>query len=261
MSHQLCKSNLDMYKEFNPLGKADITDGKSITIKGIGTVIRHLLLPDGKKFSMDIWQVLYVPEVIKWLFSLITAGRLNNISKTTRWGTLVSKNRIPFIIGSLCRNKLHYFDLELMRSHKEISGVAMTTVSCDYTLWHRRMGHAHKCVVQHLGENMEGGPNPVTSAPKGPCEGCEKGKSKRLPFPPSKSRAQRPLDLVHSNLDEFPNHSIGRFKWTTTYLDNHSSFAVIFYSKNKDEEFTAFKSYKAWAEKQLSTTLKCKQTD
>ena len=108
---------------------------------------------------------------------------------------------------------------------------------------------------------MEDGPNPVTSAPKGACEGCEKGKSKRLPFPPSKSMAQRPLDLVHSNLDEFPNHSIGRFKWTTTYHDNHSSFAVMFYLKNKDEEFTAFKSYKAWAEKQLSTTLKCKQTD
>ena len=35
----------------------------------------------------------------------------------------------------------------------------------------------------------------------------------------------------------------------------------MFYLKNKSEEFAAFKTYKAWAERQLSTTLKCKQTD
>ena len=35
----------------------------------------------------------------------------------------------------------------------------------------------------------------------------------------------------------------------------------MFYLKSKDEEFTTFKAYKAWAERQTSTTLKCKQTD
>ena len=50
-------------------------------------------------------------------------------------------------------------------------------------------------------------------------------------------------------------------KWTATYLDNHSSYGVMFYLKSKDEEFTAFKPYQAWAERQTSTTLKCKWTD
>ena len=111
---QPVKSNLQMYKEFNPPGTAEITDGKFITILGWGTVLGHSLLPDGKKFSMDIWDVLYIPEVSKQLFSLITARHKNNISKTTRWGTIVSQNGIPFIIGSLHGNKLHYFNLELM---------------------------------------------------------------------------------------------------------------------------------------------------
>ena len=35
----------------------------------------------------------------------------------------------------------------------------------------------------------------------------------------------------------------------------------MFYLKRKDEEFTAFKAYQAWAERQTSTMLKCKQTD
>ena len=108
---------------------------------------------------------------------------------------------------------------------------------------------------------MEGGPHQTTKAPHGTCEGCKKGKSKRLPLLTSWSRALHPLDLVHSDLDKMPVLSISRYKYTTTYLDNHSSFGVMFYLKHKNEEFTAFKAYKAWAKRQLGTKLKCKQTD
>ena len=108
---------------------------------------------------------------------------------------------------------------------------------------------------------MEGSHHQITKALIGACEGCEKGKSKRLPFPTSKSRAKRPLDLVHSNLDKMPALSIGGYKYTATYLDDHSSYGVMFYLKNKSKEFTAFKTYKAWAKRQLNTTLKSRQFD
>ena len=123
------------------------------------------------------------------------------------------------------------------------------------------MGHAHQHIIKHLRKNTEGGPHHTTEALHRACEGCEKGKSKRLPFPSLRSRASRPLDLVHSDLDEMPVLSIGRYKYTATYLDNHSSFGVMFYLKHKNEEFTAFKTYKACAKRQLSTKLKCKRTD
>ena len=58
-----------------------------------------------------------------------------------------------------------------------------------------------------------------------------------------------------------PVLSIGGYKYTATYLDDYSSFGVIFYLKHINEEFTTFKTYKAWAERQLSTTLKCRQFD
>ena len=35
----------------------------------------------------------------------------------------------------------------------------------------------------------------------------------------------------------------------------------MFYLKKKSDEFTAFKRYKAWAERQLGTILKCRQFD
>ena len=116
-------------------------------------------------------------------------------------------------------------------------------------------------MIKHLDKNTTGGPHQITEAPHGACEGWKMGKSKRLPFPLSRSKASKPLDLVHSDLDEMPVLSIGGYKYTATYLDDYSSVGVMFYLKHKNEEFAAFKTYKVWAERQLGTTLKCKRTD
>ena len=179
------------------------------------------------------------------------------MSQTMNKGTTISLNGKPYIVGLPKSGRLHSFDMELVKNKNEIPRVIIATIS-DYTLWHRRMGHAHPRMIKHLGKNTEGGPHQTTDAPQGACEGCEKGKSKRLPFPTSKLRAIQPLNLVHSDLDEMPVLSIGRYKYTATYLDDYSSFGVMFYLKKKSDKFAAFKQYKAWAKRQLGTTLKCR---
>ena len=179
------------------------------------------------------------------------------MSQTTKKGTTVSKNGKPYIVGLPKSGRLHSFDMALIKNKNEIPRAIIATIS-DYTLWHRRMQHAHQHVIKHLSKNTEGGPHQTTDTPPGACEGCEKGKSKRLPFPLSRLRAMQSLDLVHSDLDEMPVLSIGGYKYTTTYLDGYSSFGVMFYLKRKSDEFTAFKQYKAWAKRQLGTKLKCR---
>ena len=166
------------------------------------------------------------------------------MSQTTNKGTTVSKNGTPYIVGLPKSGKLHSFDMVFVKNKNEIPWGIIATLS-DYILWHRRMGHTHQHVIKHLRKNTEGGPHQTTEVPHGAREGCKKGKSKRLPFPNLSSRAKRPLDLVHSDLDKMPVLSIGRYKYTTTYLDNYFSFGVMFYLKKKSEEFTAFKQYKA----------------
>ena len=213
-----------------------------------------------KHESLQIQNVLHVPEANKRLFSLIATGQRGSVSQTMKQGTTVSQNGTPFIIGTPKSENLHSFDMILAKNLSKVPRVIIATLS-DYTLWHRRMRHAHQHIIKHLGKNTDGGPNQTTEAPQGTCEGCEMGKSKRLPFPLSRYRAARPLDLVHSNLDEMPVLSIGGYKYTATYLDNRSSFGVMFYLKHKNKEFAAFKAYKACAKRQLGTTLKCKRTD
>ena len=58
-----------------------------------------------------------------------------------------------------------------------------------------------------------------------------------------------------------PVLSIGGYQYTSTFLDDYSSFGVMFYLKKKSDKFAAFKQYKAWAKRQLGTTLKCRWFD
>ena len=88
------------------------------------------------------------------------------MSKTTNKGTSVSQNGTPYIIGLPKSGKLHSFDMELVKNKNKIPRAIIATLS-DYTLWHRRMGHTHQCVIKHLRKNTEGGPHQTTDAPIG----------------------------------------------------------------------------------------------
>ena len=142
------KSDSVQYRELGQLHKAEITDGKYLQIEGFGTVIGHSKMPHGSE-SLQIRNVLYVPEVNKWLFSLIAARQRGSMSQTTKEGTTVSQNGAPLIIGTPKSGKLHSFDMVLTKNRSKIPRAIIATLS-DYTLWHRRMGHTHQCIMKHL---------------------------------------------------------------------------------------------------------------
>ena len=166
------KSDFVQYRELGQLHKAEITDGKYLSIEGFGSVIGHSKMPHGRE-SLQIRNVLYVPEVNKQLFSLIATGQRGDMSQTTKEGSIVSENGTPFIIGTPKSGKLHSFDMVLMKNQSEIPRAIIATLS-DYTLWHRRMGQTHQHVIKHLRKNTEGGPHQTTDVPHGACEGCKK---------------------------------------------------------------------------------------
>ena len=92
-------------------------------------------------------------------FLLIAVGQCGGISQTMKEGTMVSQNGTPFIVISTPKSgKLHSFDMVLTKNWEEVPRVIIAMLS-DYTLWHRRMGHAHRHVIKHLRKNMEGGPH------------------------------------------------------------------------------------------------------
>ena len=182
------KSDFIQYWELGQASKAEIPDGKYLKIEGYRMVIGYSIMPN-KTVSLQIQNMLYVPEANKQLFSLIVARQQGSMSQTMSKGTTISLNGKPYIVGLPKSGRLHSFNMELVKNKNEIPEAIIATIS-DYILWHRRMGHAHQRVIKHLGQNTAGGPHQTTDASQGACEGCEKGKSKRLPFPPLKLRAK-----------------------------------------------------------------------
>ena len=142
------KSDFVQYWELGQASKAEIANGKYLKIEGFGMVIGYSIMPN-KMVSLQIQNVLYVPEANKRLFSLIAAGQHGSMSQTTSKGTMISLNGKPYIVGLPKSGRLHSFDMELIKNKNKIPWAIIATIS-DYILWHRRMGHTHQCVIKHL---------------------------------------------------------------------------------------------------------------
>ena len=71
------KSNVVQYWELGQPSKAEITNGKYLKIEGYGMVIGYSIMPN-KTISLQIQNMLYVPEANKQLFSMIAARQRGN---------------------------------------------------------------------------------------------------------------------------------------------------------------------------------------
>ena len=68
------KSDFVQYTELGQASKAEIADGKYLTIEGYGTIIGHSIMLN-QLASFQIQNVLYIPQTNKWLFLLIATGQ------------------------------------------------------------------------------------------------------------------------------------------------------------------------------------------
>ena len=128
--------------------------------------------------------------------------------------------------------------------------------------WHNRLGHAGgNAVRQLLFEGMVTGVDCHKESARiratsrsGPvdCEACTIGKTTRLPFTASSSRATHPLQLVHTDLCgpfQEDSHTGGLYLMTIT--DDYSRLVWVSLLNDKTSASTmrAMQDYKSWAEK------------
>ena len=251
------------YMPFNSPGKAEIADKKELDILGVGTIaIRHEMM-DGKESNITLSQVLFVPTTNGQFYSTMFAMEKGcEAHQTKERHDVYSSDGTKFITGTRkATSRLFFFKAEVLWKQDSKAMISVLKLN-THNLWHQRLGHANSRVIKALPAHIIGGPaTGAASPPTGLCDRCKKGKSKWLPFPPSKSRAETTLALVHSDLDEMSAASIDGYKWTATYLDDHTWYGMMFFLKHKDEQFDTFKTYKAWAERQIGWKLKMIHTD
>lgn len=94
------------------------------------------------------------------------------------------------------------------------------------------------------------------------CEDCMVGKFNRLK---TRSRAKHKvvetLDRVHSDLCSLPTKSYQGSKYIMTFLDERTHYAFIYFLKSKDQAFSSFKHYVAFAKRDTNKKMKKIRTD
>ncbi|KAJ4718987.1 Retrovirus-related Pol polyprotein from transposon TNT 1-94 [Melia azedarach] len=93
-------------------------------------------------------------------------------------------------------------------------------------------------------------------------KGCQYGKAHQLPYKESRFRAEKPLQLIHSDVfGPVKQPSISGHRYMVTFIDDFSRYVWTFFVKEKSETFTKFKEFKEKVEGELGRKIQCLRTD
>ena len=93
------------------------------------------------------------------------------------------------------------------------------------------------------------------------CEHYVISKQYRLKFSRSIVRSKCIIDLVHSDVWESPDISIGGAKYMVTFIDDYSRRCWVYQIRKKSDVFPVFKEYKAQVELESNKRIKCLRTN
>jgi GAG-pre-integrase domain len=106
-------------------------------------------------------------------------------------------------------------------------------------LWHARLGHiAFPTLAKMVNEGHVTGidvpSSHFTDAAKHTCGICVQAKTAIAPFNASQRVSTKCLELVHSDLCEYPVQTLGKGKYALTVLDDYSKYCEVRILKGKD---------------------------
>uniref|UniRef100_A0A803NKT0 Integrase catalytic domain-containing protein n=1 Tax=Cannabis sativa TaxID=3483 RepID=A0A803NKT0_CANSA len=129
----------------------------------------------------------------------------------------------------------------------------------DINNWHKKLGHPS---FQTLSKILHKASIPCSLKNLEFCKACKLGKNHRLPYPLSKSRANQPLALVHTDLWG-PSHVPYKenYKYYIVFVGDYSRFSWIFPLTMKSQAFETFIRFKSLVEKQFNLPIKVVQAD
>ena len=230
---------------------------------GIGSV-RFVPTIGGKKARVvEFTRVLHVPDLRTNLLSILYLTRQKQFTVLINSREMrFTRNNTTLFTAQINENNAAFLDGATDANTESASYIS--TLPLDISLWHRRLAHHdHSSVKQMKSKNLVTGIDIKSNKSPDPiCEPCLAGKMNANPFPPSKTRASKPLELIHTDLHgPFKTSTMSGYRYWITFIDDYTRFRAVMFLKTKDQAFDAFRRYKAYAENHLSAKIQSMRCD
>jgi len=227
--------------------------GKNSLIVGSGEKLQIVATGSTKLNSLNLHDVLYVPNITKNLLSVSKLTVDNNILVEFDASCCFMKDKITG--KTILKGKLKDGLYQLSRTKRD---------SCAYVFvkesWHRRLGHPNNIVLDRVLKSCN-----VKLSPRDHfnfCEACQYGKMHFLPFKAFSSHAKEILELVHTDVwGPAPIISSSGFKYYVHFIDDFSTFSWIYPLKQKSDIVQAFIQFKNMIENLFNKRIKTIQCD
>ena len=249
-------SRREWFHKYEPVSGGSVFMGNdhALEIAGIGTI--KIKMHDGT--IRTIQEVRHVKGLKKNLLSL---GQLDDLGCKTQ----IENGILKIVRGALVVMKAEKITSNLYMLKGETlqeadSCVASTNHGEESTImWHRKLGHISERGLKILSDqNLLPG---LKSVNLPFCEHCVTSKQHRLKFSSSTARSKCILDLIHSDVWESPDISLGGAKYMVTFIDDYSRRCWVYPIKRKSDVFEVFKAFKARVELDSGKKIKCLRTD
>lgn len=121
----------------------------------------------------------------------------------------------------------------------------------DIEMWHKQIGHMNfqRLKTSPTSSIVTGVPKFRVAVPSAVCGACQIGKQARMPFPQHGRRAQRILELIHSDVWMASEPSLSGYECYVSFINDYSRKTWVYFLKAKLEVFERFKEFKALVEK------------
>ncbi|CAD6252723.1 unnamed protein product [Miscanthus lutarioriparius] len=246
-SFHIC-TNRNWFSSYKPVQKGDVVrmgDDNPCDIVGIGSV--QIKTDDG--MTRTLKNIRYIPGMSRNLISLSTLDAEGYKYSGSDGVLKVSKGSLVCLKGDLNSAKLYVLrGCTLPGSDSAVAAVTNDEPS-KTNLWHMRLGHmSHHGMAELMKRNLLDG---CTSSKIKFCEHCIFGKHKRVHFNTSVHTTKGTLDYVHADLwGPFHKSSLGGARYMLTIIDDYSRRVWLYFLKQKDDTFAAFKDWKVMIERQ-----------
>jgi len=199
----------------------------------------------------NLKEVIYIPELSKNLLSVSKITDSGAEVHFTKEEVIVKVKDKVILRGKKLKSGLYQVKMEL-KNEEETHLIEKNGSKIE--IWHRKLGHLGDEALKKLLKITEGIDLSLMEINdnKRLCKACVEAKHARSKFENTRTKATRPLQLIHTDLcGPFDPITWDGNKYFITFLDDYTHYTMVYLLKSKAEAADKIKEYVSRMETRL----------